>query len=370
MNTIQTEQNEQGHKNLALVDNEQLQTVRRISLGQDAWRRLKKNRLALAGLVIVIAYSLICLLAPILPFYSFSYQVPEHNFLPPSLTKTGGELWLERETNYTSQLAAVEDRAISSEERSELDDIRRRVSEGETHVFEGKEISLHDRKYLLGTDYLGRDMLARIVYGGQISISIGLLGAITSVIIGIIVGAISGYVGGKVDYIITRFIDILYCLPYMLLVIILMALFGQNTINLFIGLSMISWLTVARVVRGQIISLKNSIFVEASRSVGSSVMRIIFRHLVPNTLGVIIVFASLRVPAFILLEAFLSFLGLGVSAPLASWGSLLRDATDGLSLYPWRLFWPAIVMSVFLLSMNFLGDGLRDAFDPQSKNLL
>jgi len=165
-----------------------------------------------------------------------------------------------------------------------------------------------------------------------------------------------------------RVVDVLYGLPYMLLVIILMAIFGRNILNLFFALAIISWLTVARVVRGQIISLKNAEFVEAAMSMGASTWRIVFKHLVPNSLGVIIVFSTLRVPAFIMLESFLSFLGLGISAPFASWGSLIGDSVEGMNLFPWRLLFPALAMSIFLFAMNFLGDGLRDAFDPQSKN--
>jgi oligopeptide transport system permease protein len=213
-------------------------------------------------------------------------------------------------------------------------------------------------------------MLARIIYGGQISIAIGLIGTVTSVLIGILVGALAGYIGGKTDYLIMRFVDVMYGLPYMLLVIILMAIFGRNIFNLFLALSLVSWLVVARVVRGQIISLKNSEFVEAARSMGASTWRIVLRHLIPNTIGIIIVFATLRVPQFIMQESFLSFLGLGISAPFASWGSLVSDAVERLSTSPWQLFFPALAMTVFLFAMNFLGDGLRDAFDPHSKNRL
>jgi oligopeptide transport system permease protein len=154
----------------------------------------------------------------------------------------------------------------------------------------------------------------------------------------------------------------------MLLVIICMAIFGRNIMNLFIALAMVSWLTIARMVRGQIMSLKNSEFVEAARSMGASTARIIVRHMIPNSLSVIIVYTTLRVPSFIMQESFLSFLGLGVSAPFTSWGSLVGDAVDAMTLYPWRLLFPAAVMTVFLFAMNFFGDGLRDAFDPQSKN--
>jgi len=228
----------------------------------------------------------------------------------------------------------------------------------------------HSRKYFLGTDYSGRDILSRIIYGGQVSIAIGVVGTLTSVIIGILVGALAGYLGGKVDYILMRIVDVMYGLPYMLLVIICMAIFGRNILNLFIALALVSWLTIARMVRGQIMSLKNSEFVEAARSMGASTWRIIFRHMVPNSLSIIIVYSTLRVPAFIMQESFLSFLGLGVQAPYASWGSLVGDAVDGMTLYPWRLIFPALAMTIFLFAMNFFGDGLRDAFDPQSKNQL
>lgn len=233
-----------------------------------------------------------------------------------------------------------------------------------------KATKMHERRYYLGTDHQGRDLLSRIIYGGQVSIAIGFIGTITSVLIGTILGALAGYLGGKIDYFIMRVVDIMYGLPYMLLVIIAMAIFGRNIINLFFALAIISWLTISRMVRGQIMSLKNQEFIEAARSMGAPTQRIIFRHLIPNSLSVIIVFSTLRIPSFIMTESFLSFLGLGVQAPYASWGSLVGDAVAGMTLYPWKLFFPALAMTIFLFAMNFLGDGLRDAFDPQSKNQL
>jgi oligopeptide transport system permease protein len=258
---------------------------------------------------------------------------------------------------------------LNAEEQAELAEIQDRV-ENERRVIDGEEVLVHQRRYLLGTDHLGRDMFARILYGGQISIAIGLIGTITSVFIGIVLGSIAGYIGGKTDYFIMRFVDVMYGLPYMLVVIILMAIFGRNIFNLFLALSLVSWLVVARVVRGQIMSLKNSEFVEAARSMGASQTRIIFRHLIPNTAGIIIVFATLRIPAFIMQESFLSYLGLGISAPFASWGSLVSEGVDRMTSTPWQLFFPAMAMTLFLFAMNFLGDGLRDAFDPHSKNRL
>jgi len=351
--------------------NEFNQVVKGVSLGKDAWRRLKKNRMAVAGLVLVIFYSIISLSAPLLPIHSYKKIILDHQHLPPSFTKNAGQLLLEKTEN--SFRAAMEREGRSSftaEEQKALQDLIQKI-ETETMVDEhGKTIKTHSRKYILGTDYHGRDMLARIIYGGQVSIAIGIVGTLTSFLIGIILGSLAGYLGGAWDYIIMRIVDVMYGLPYMLLVIIFMAIFQRSVMNLFIALSMVSWLTTARIVRGQIISLKNSDFVEAARSMGASTGRIIFRHLVPNSLGIIIVFATLRVPAFIMMESFLSFLGLGISAPYASWGTLVGDAVEGMSNYPWRLFFPALAMTIFLFAMNFLGDGLRDAFDPQSKNKL
>ncbi|MBA7533214.1 Oligopeptide transport system permease protein OppC [subsurface metagenome] len=352
------------------VLNEFDQPIKGVSLWQDAWRRLKKNRMAIIGLVVVSLYGIISLAAPILPIHSYKYQVLDHQYLPPSIAKTAGELYYNRIEKQLTALAAKAGRSsLNSEEREKLLDIKQRLHT-ETVVIDGKTVLVHHRRYLLGTDYLGRDMLARIIYGGQISIMIGLIGTVTSVLIGIILGSIAGFMGGTVDYIIMRIVDVIYGLPYMMLVIIFMAIFGRNIFNLFFALAIVSWLTVARVVRGQIMSLKNAEFVESARSSGASTGRIIFRHMLPNTLGVIIIFSTLRIPTFIMLEAFLSFLGLGVSAPLASWGSLVGDAVEGMNLYPWRLLFPALAMSIFLFFMNFLGDGLRDALDPQSKNRL
>ena len=351
--------------------NELNQPLKGVSLWLDAWRRLKKNKMAIAGMVVVILYSLVALSAPLLPIYSFKKQVLDHQFLPPSLKKTAGALLLERQEKLLYEQAAKEGRnELNDAQREELRAHKARI-ETETMV-DGKGVTVlvHQRRYLLGTDDMGRDILSRIIYGSQVSIAIGLIGTITSVLIGIIMGSLAGFLGGTVDYLIMRFVDVMYGLPYMLLVIIFMAMFGRSIFNLFFALAVVSWLTVSRVMRGQIISLKNSEFVQAARTSGAGSARIIFRHLVPNTLGVLVVYATLRIPTFIILESFLSYLGLGVQAPFASWGSLVQDGVQAMVTYPWMLFAPAITMTVFLFAMNFLGDGLRDALDPQSKNKL
>jgi len=346
---------------------DQVVPLKGTSLSADAWKRLKKNTMAMIGLVLVIGYAAVAILAPLLPIASYDQQIIEHQNLPPAFFVPAGQLWLEKEQNFMvkkNKMKGITE--LSAEQKADLDAIRDRIKT-ETVVIKGKTELKHQRYYLLGTDDLGRDILSRTIFGGQISMLVGILGALFSVLIGIVVGAIAGYMGGKVDYFIMRFIEVLYGLPYMLLVIILMAIFGNNPINLFVALALVSWLTEAQVVRGQIISLKNSEFVEAAKSVGAGTGRIIFRHLLPNTLGIIIVFATLRVPSFIMSESFLSYLGLGISAPGASWGSLIKDGVDSMQLYPWRLLVPAGAMTIFLFFMNFLGDGLRDAFDPQSK---
>ena len=350
------------------IVNEFNQTLKGESLTADAWKRLRKNKMAMFGLIMVAFYAIMATLAPILPIYKYDRQVLDHQYLPPSLTKTAGELMVARQVELIGRFMDKENRTEMTQVEKERIIEMEHLVKTEIWDIDGKEVLVHKRRYLLGTDDLGRDMLSRIIYGGQVSMAIGLIGTITSVLIGIVIGAIAGYVGGKVDYFISRFIEVMYGLPYMLLVIILMAIFGKNIFNLFIALSVVSWLTTARVMRGQIMSLKNSTFVEAARSMGASTPRIIFQHLVPNSLGILIVYATLRVPAFIMLESFLSFLGLGVSAPYASWGSLIQDSIGGMTNFSWRLIYPAITMALFLFCMNFLGDGLRDAFDPQSKN--
>ncbi len=350
------------------INNEFDQSIKGTSLKADAWRRLKKNKMAIGGLYIIIFYTIISVLAPILPIYSYKKIILDHKHLPPSLTKTAGELMLEKTEMRLLKFAEKTGRSeLNNMEKDRLEKLKQRINT-ETGVINGKEVKLHDRRYLLGTDYHGRDMLARIIYGGQISIAVGTLGALTAVLIGFLAGSVAGFIGGKIDNLIMRIVEIVYSLPFMMIVIIFLALFGQSIFNIFIGIALISWLEIARIVRGQIISLKNAEFVDAARSIGASSTRIIVRHMMPNVMGIVIVFTTLQIPNFILTEAFLSFLGLGISPPFASWGSLLRNAIEGMSLYPWLLFFPALAMVIFMFSINFLGDGLRDAFDPQSKN--
>jgi oligopeptide transport system permease protein len=287
--------------------------VQGVSLWQDAWKRLRRNRLALSGAIIVLIVLLLAMAGPWLVFQynGFTYETQD----------------------LTSRLA--------------------------------------DSSWLhpLGTDALGRDMLARLLYGSRISLLVGLVATLVSLVIGVSYGAVAGYFGGRVDDVMMRIVDVIYSLPYIILVVILLALFERSLLLLFAALGAVSWLTMARIVRGQVLSLKNEQFVEAARSVGVSTPKIIFRHIVPNALGPVIVYATLTVPSVILQEAFLSFLGLGVQPPTPSWGVLANEGAQAIAVHPLLLIAPGVMMALTLFSLNFLGDGLRDALDPQSRKI-
>ena len=221
-------------------------------------------------------------------------------------------------------------------------------------------------QHLLGTDTLGRDLLTRMLYGSRISLLVGFLATLVALSIGVMWGTIAGFSGGKIDTFMMRIVDVLYGIPFIIFVILLMVIFGRNLILLFMAIGAVEWLTMARIVRSQVMTLSKQEFVLAAQAMGVSRAGIIFRHLIPNAIGPVIVYATLTVPQIMLLEAFLSFLGLGVQAPLSSWGLLIRDGAVSMEEYWWLLIFPSLAFSLTLFSLNFIGDGLRDALDPRS----
>jgi oligopeptide transport system permease protein len=278
------------------------------SLSRDAWRRLRRNRMAAIGLCVFSLLTLASLFGPMLSPYGYDQINMEYGAHGPSAS----------------------------------------------HWF--------------GTDGIGRDLLTRTLYGGRISLAVGFLATAVSLLIGVTYGAVSGFAGGKVDAAMMRLVDVLYALPFTVCVILLVVTFGRDFRLLFIALGAIQWLTMARIVRAQVQALRHREFVEAAFALGLSRFRIIFRHILPNILGPIVVYATLTVPAVMLLESLLSFLGLGVRAPMSSWGVLIKDGAEKMETYPWLLIFPALCFSLTLFSLNFLGDGLRDAIDPESSH--
>lgn len=221
--------------------------------------------------------------------------------------------------------------------------------------------------HLMGSDALGRDLLTRLLVGLRVSLAIGFVATFVSLVIGVAWGAVAGYVGGKLDEVMMRFVDVLYSLPFIFFVILLMVTFGSNIILIFVAIGAVEWLTMSRIVRGQTLTLKNKEFVEAARASGLHRGAIIARHIVPNLLGPVVVYVTLTIPAVILAESFLSFLGLGVQPPMASLGALIAGGASDMELAPWLLIFPSLIMVTTLMSFNFIGDGLRDAIDPKDR---
>jgi oligopeptide transport system permease protein len=221
--------------------------------------------------------------------------------------------------------------------------------------------------HLLGTDSLGRDLLARLLMGLGVSMAIGVVATLVSLVIGVAWGSVAGYIGGRTDEVMMRIVDTLYSLPFIFFVILLMVAFGSNLVLMFVAIGAVEWLTMSRIVRGQTLTLKQKEFVEAARAAGLTNAAIIRRHIVPNLLGPVVVYVTLTIPAVILAESFLSFLGLGVQPPMASLGGLIADGAQQMELAPWLLIFPSVVMVVTLMSFNFIGDGLRDAIDPKDR---
>jgi oligopeptide transport system permease protein len=221
--------------------------------------------------------------------------------------------------------------------------------------------------HIFGTDDLGRDLFVRVMHGGRISLMVGLVATLVSVFIGVSYGATSGYLGGKTDAIMMRIVDVLYAMPFLFFVILLMVFFGRSILLIFVAIGAVNWLDIARIVRGQTLNLKGKEFVEAARAGGTSTIKIVFKHIVPNLLGLVVVYVALTVPQVILVESFLSFLGLGVQEPMTSWGALVNQGAKQMETSPWMLVFPGTFLATTLFCFNFIGDGLRDALDPRDR---
>ncbi len=278
------------------------------SLWSDALRKLLKNRAAMFGVLILVSLIILAILAPVISPYPYDYQNLELGASAPS--------------------------------------------------------SAH----FLGTDTLGRDLLSRLLYGSRVSLMVGFVATAVALVIGVTWGIVSGYYGGKVDAVMMRIVDILYGLPFIIFIILLMVVFGRNIWLLFGAIGAVEWLTMARIIRGQVLSIKNQEYVLSAKAMGVSNFYMFRRHIFPNVLGPIAVYATLTIPQVMLLEAFLSFLGLGIQPPMSSWGTLIRYGVESMEEYWWLLVFPGITFTITLFSLNFFGDGLRDALDPKTSS--
>ncbi len=387
---------------------------------QDAVRRLKQNKVAVVSLVIILIIVLMAIFVPLFWPIQYSDQILDFSNIPPNL-----EVYEISDGNYiyvTKAYKAIEvskDGELVQMYKVKKDDQENRMYiydfEGKELIvdyslyfkakkeylilekkakkdptinleeaqfnldnakkvevrFEGKEIlptkTIKNKTYVFGTDYLGRDMFIRVIYGGRISLIVGFVAAFLNFIIGVLYGGISGYFGGRVDNIMMRIVDIIGSIPTLLYVILLMVIMSPGLGTIIVALSITHWLSMARIVRGQVLSLKEQEFVLAAKTLGASTKRIMLKHLIPNIMGPVMVSVTMQVPQAIFTEAFLSFVGLGISAPKASWGALCNDALAGLFTYPYQLFYPAIAISITILAFNLFGDGLRDALDPKQR---
>ena len=275
------------------------------TLWSDAWRRLLANKAAVAGGLVLLIFILLAIFAPWIAPHSYSYQNLELGASPPS------------------------------------------------------------SDFLLGTDTLGRDLFSRILYGARVSLMVGFVATGVALIIGVSWGIIAGYFGGKTDSVMMRIVDVLYGLPFIIFIILLMVIFGRNIWLLFGAIGAVEWLTMARIVRGQVLTIKNQEYVLAAQAMGVSNIQMFRKHIFPNILGPIAVYATLTIPQVMLLEAFLSFLGLGIQPPMSSWGTLIRYGVESMEEYSWLLIYPGLTFTITLFALNFFGDGLRDALDPK-----
>lgn len=359
------------------------------SLWQDAWSRLKQNRAAMFSLAYMALILLLCLAVPNITGHDFTAQYPAYTRVGPSLEAypkaetLQGELqdvakrarlefkeWHQKDGRIFLTVASdkpVDERVTRYLDRSDSfkdAKVEEKSADGLTLVMSA---AAKQKYFYFGTDALGRDLLTRVFMAGRVSLAVGLLAGFVAVVIGTIFGSVSGFLGGRTDEIMMRVVDILYALPFTLFVIMLVVFFGRNFMLMFIAIGAVLWLDMSRIVRGQTLSLKRQEYVQAAEALGVGAVGILRRHIIPNMLGPIVIYLTLLVPQVIILESFLSFLGLGVQEPMSSWGVEIAEGAANMEVAPYLLFIPTFFLSTTLFALNFIGDGLRDALDPKDR---
>lgn len=359
------------------------------TFAQDVWFRFRHKPTALLGLIIIVLLLLFAIVGPYLTPYGYDDQNTKMANIPPVMevfpapdgeylyiTKALKLIEVDKDGNLVRALKKGKD---NSKEKITVfpykDDmdvtLDYTVMPATVRDADGNRIEkgtkLWNHTYLLGTDHLGRDILSRLMYGTRISLLVAFIAAAVNMVIGIFYGGISGYLGGQTDAIMMRIVDIISTIPLTLYVILIKVCLDDGFLSIVIALSSVYWVDMARVVRGQVLSLKNQEFVMAARTIGSSTLAILFNHLIPNAMGPILVTVTMLIPSAIFMEAFMSFIGIGIAPPLASLGTMCNDATEALRTNPYQLFLPALVICLIMFAFNFVGDGLRDALDPKLK---
>ncbi|MCB1970174.1 MAG: ABC transporter permease subunit [Geminicoccaceae bacterium] len=359
------------------------------SLWSDALRRLRANRAAVAAIVTLGLMAVVCIVGPVISPHAYDEVYQSYVKTRPSLEPYPTAAQIDADLHRALRRAKVDidDFSVDGDTltvRLSADNpidprmtryIDRVDSFTGSHIVSEEdggrvlviEATVARAVFLAGTDQNGRDLLTRILIGGRVSLAIGLLATFVALLIGVAWGAVAGFVGGRIDQLMMRFVDVLYSLPFIFFVIMLVVFFGRNFILMFIAVGAVEWLDMARIVRGQTLSIKRQEYVEAARALGVSQWHIIWRHIVPNTLGPVVIYMTLLVPKVILLESFLSFLGLGVQEPMTSWGVLISEGAKNIQDAPYLLLFPSIFLAITLLCLNFIGDGLRDALDPKDR---